>query len=132
VFVASEKRIGGQQIQTKGKVAVARRKDNGGLVVLAMDVATADENWEDVPEVGGKPWWPVDRPVRVRIERLGDGSESIGRLSIDGIPVREGIRLQRIGSSTNPVEVGVAVEGQTGLPADVVVDNVEVVYRIKH
>jgi hypothetical protein len=46
--------------------------------------------------------------------------------------VREGIRLQRLGASTNPVDVGVAVEGQTGLPADVVVDNVEVVYRIKH
>jgi tetratricopeptide (TPR) repeat protein len=128
VYLSKEKRTGGQN-QIVGKIAVARRRD-GGLVVLAMDVATAEENWEDVAEVGGKPWWPLDQPVRLRIERLGEGSDSTVRLSVDGITVREGIRMQRMSSSNSELNIGVAVEGQTGLPADVVVDNVDVVYRI--
>jgi tetratricopeptide (TPR) repeat protein len=128
VYLSKEKRVGGQN-QVLGKIGVARRRD-GGLVMLAMDVATAEENWQDVAEVGGKAWWPVDQPVRLRIERMGEGSESTARLSVDGIMVRDGIRLQRMSSSNSDLNVGVAVEGSTGLPAEVVVDNVDVVYRI--
>ena len=130
VFVAKERRVSAAQTQVQGAISIARRRD-GGLVVLAMDTATADENWEDVAEAGGRPWWPTDRPVRVRIERTGEGSASIARMTIDGIAVREGIRLQRLAASTNDLTVGVFVEGQTGLPAEVVVDNVEVVYKLR-
>lgn len=131
VFVAKERRAGAGGIQqTQSKIGIARRRD-GGLVVLVMDTATADENWEDVPEQG-QSWWPTGRPVRVRLERVGEGNESTGRLLIDGIPVREGFKLPRMSAPSGAnVKVGVFVEGQTGLPAKVSVDNVDVIKRVK-
>jgi hypothetical protein len=130
LFVSKEKRLANGQNQAESKFGIARRRD-GGLVVLLMDTATADEAWEDVPPAGGKSWWPADVPVRVRIEKLGEGNEARGRISIDGIPVREGFKLPRLASSTKEVRVGVFAEGQTGLPAKVILDNVEVTKRIR-
>lgn len=130
LFVAKEKPISAAQTQTQGAIALGRSR-SGGLTVLAMDTATADENWEDIADLGGRPWWPADKPVRVRIEFVGEGSERVARLSVDGIGVRDGIRVQRLSASTNNLTVGVFVESQTGLPADVLVDNVEAVYRVR-
>ena len=130
LFVSKEKRLGNGQNQAESKFGIARRRD-GGLVVLTMDTATADEAWEDVPAAGA-PWWPTDRAVRLRIEKIGEGNEARGRISIDGIPVREGFKLPRLASSTKEVKVGVFAEGQTGLPAKVIIDNVEVTKRIRN
>lgn len=131
VFLAKERRAGAGGVQqTQSKIGIARRRD-GGLVVLVMDTATADEAWLDVP-AQGEPWWPLGQPVRLRIERLGEGNESTGRLLINGVPVREGFKLPRMSAPSGAnVKVGVFVEGQTGLPAKVSVDNVDVVRRIK-
>lgn len=128
VFVGKE-RISAGNRQVQGKIGVARRRD-GGLVVLVMDTATADENWEDVPAAGA-PWWPLGKPVRLRIERVGEGNQATGRLLVDGIPVREGFKLPRLSSPTGELKVGVFAEGQTGLPAKVLIDNVDVVKRVK-
>jgi hypothetical protein len=130
LFLSKERRLSTSQTQVQSAIAIGRRRD-GGLVVLAMDTATAEENWEDVPQLGDRPWWPTDRPVRVRLELVGEGSDRTARLSIDGIPVREGIRAQRMSASTNDVWAGAFVESQTGLPADVVIDNVELVFKAR-
>src|SRR5262249_31154868 len=131
LFISKERRLSTSQSQVQSAIAIGRRRD-GGLVVLAMDTATAEEQWDDVkPLDDGKPWWPSDRPVRVKIELVGEGSDRTARLSIDGIPVREGVRAQRMSASTNDIWAGVFVESQTGLPADVVIDNVEVVFKQK-
>jgi tetratricopeptide (TPR) repeat protein len=130
VFVAKERRSGAGGVQTQSKIGIARRRD-GGLVVLLMDTATADENWEDVPSQGAA-WWPTGRPVRLRIERVGEGNQSTGRLLIDGVPVREGFKIPKTAAPSGAdVKVGVFVEGQTGLPAKVSVDNVDIIRRVK-
>jgi hypothetical protein len=96
-----------------------------------MDVAQADPEWTDIPPLPGEGgWWPAGRPVRVRIERVGEGSEATARVFIGGLPVREGIELRRLSSSSSELKLGVFVEGQTGLPAHVLVDEVEMIYRI--
>jgi tetratricopeptide (TPR) repeat protein len=130
VFVSKERRGVGGQTQVQSKFALARRRD-GGLVVLLMDAATAEENWLDVPSVGGQPWWPAGKSIRVRFERIGEGNEATGRLSIDGIPVREGFKLPRLAASTQDVRVGVFLESQSGLTGKVVVDNVDVTRRTR-
>jgi Tfp pilus assembly protein PilF len=129
LFVSKERRRGAGQTETQGEVSVARRKD-GGLVVRLEDRAAADPVWEDVPPVEGSVWWPADRPVRVRIERSGEGSQAVGRIVVDGLTVAQGFPMRALSSSSSALRVGVCVEGQTGLPADVVVDDVEVVYRV--
>jgi len=130
VFIAKERRGGAGQATVSSKLGIARRRD-GGLVVLVMDTATADENWEDVPALGVEPWWPLGRPVRLRIEKVGEGNQSYGRLLVDGVPVREGFKIPRLAAPSNDVKVGVFVEGQTGLPAKITVDNVDVIKRVK-
>ncbi len=130
LFVSKERRVGSGQSQVQSKFAIARRRD-GGLVVLLMDAATADEAWIDIPSVGGKSWWPTDRPVRVRIERIGEGNDATGRISIDGIAVREGFKLPRLAATTQDVRVGVFVEGQSGLKGRAMVDDVEVTRRTR-
>lgn len=130
LFVSKERRVGSGQSQVQSKFGIARRRD-GGLVVLLMDAATAEEAWQDIPAVGGKSWWPVDKPVRVRIERVGEGNDATGRISIDGIAVREGFKLPRLAASTQDVRVGVFVEGQSGLKGRAIVDDVEVTRRIR-
>ncbi|HVS18307.1 MAG TPA: tetratricopeptide repeat protein, partial [Planctomycetota bacterium] len=129
LFVSKERRRGAGQAETQGEVAVARRKD-GGLVVRLEDRAAADPQWEDVPPIEGGAWWPADQPVRLRIERSGEGSQALGRIVVDGVSVAEGFPMRALSSSSSALRVGVFVEGQTGLPADVVIDDVEVVYRV--
>ena len=129
VFLAKERRRGGGQVETQSMVSAAREKE-GGLAVLEMDVAQADLPWQDVPDIDGEArWWPAGETVRVRLEKVGEGSESYGRIFVDGVPVRDGISMRRLASSSSELKLGLFVEGQTGLPASVVVDNVEMVYR---
>ncbi len=128
VFIAQERRRGGGVTDLKGMISAAREK-SGGLAVLMMDTAQADPEWEDVVEVG-TPWWPAGRAVRVRIEKVGEGSDAYGRISVDGILVRDGFAVRKLSTSAAKLKVGLFVDGQTGLPANVVVDDVEMVYRV--
>ena len=129
VFVALERRRGAGVIEQRGLVSAAREK-NGSLAVVMMDTARSDLPWEDVPDVD-VPWWPAGRAVRIRLERVGEGSDAFGRISVDGIVVRDGFPVRRLSTSSGHLKLGLFVEGQTGLPADVVVDDVEMVYRVK-
>jgi tetratricopeptide (TPR) repeat protein len=129
LFVSKERRRGAGQVDVQGIVAVARRKD-GGLIVRTEDRAAAEPQWEDVPPPEGVDWWPLGEPVRLRIERDGEGSEATGRIVVDGLAVRDGFGMRGLSSSTNELRVGVFVEGQTGLPAAVTVDDVQVVRRV--
>jgi hypothetical protein len=117
-------------VELQGMVSAAREK-GGGLALLAMDVAAADPDWVDVPELAGEAgWWPAGRPVRILIERVGEGSGATARVFVDGVLVREGIALARLSSSNSELLLGIFVEGQTGLPAHVEVDDVELVYEV--
>jgi tetratricopeptide (TPR) repeat protein len=130
VFVSKERlrRQGESQILSMHSI---ERHPEGGLQVRLQDRrATAEIEREDIAPVGTTPWWPADRPVRLRIERIGEGSESIGRISIDGIGVREGFPMSS-NASSGDVHVGLFAEGDTGRPVKVLIDNVEVVYKTR-
>jgi hypothetical protein len=130
LFVSKEKNLGaGRQVQVQTKFGIARRRD-GVLEVLVMDTPTAEENWEEILPAG-EAWWPADRPVRLRIEMIGEGNEARGRISIDGIPVREGFKVPKLASTTNDVRVGVFVESQVGLAAKAIVDDVDTIQRVR-
>ncbi len=129
MFVAKERRRGAGQSEVQGIVAIGRHKD-GALVVRTEDRAAADPQWEDVPPIEGAPWWPAGRPVRLRIERSGEGSEALGRILVDGVVVREGFPMRQLSGSTGAVLVGFVVDGQTGLPAALQVDDVQIVRRV--
>ena len=129
VFVSREK----QQRDTRqviNQISVERHPE-GGLQVLLMDRTTTEPERVDVTPVGGVPWWPADKVVRLRIERLGEGSDSTGRISVDGIPVADGFAMRTIAAS-GEVSVGLFAKGDNGQPVEVVIDNVQVVRRHAH
>ncbi len=129
LFLSKERRRGAGQSEVQGIVAIARHKD-GQLVARTEDRAAAEAQWEDVAPIEGTPWWPVGRPVRLRIERSGEGSAAVGRILVDGVVVREGFPMRQLSGSTGAVRVGFFVEGQTGLPAGLSIDDVQVVRRV--
>ena len=128
MFVGREKRQG-NTLQTTSRISVERHPE-GHLQVLLMDRTSAEPDRErvDIAPVGGVPWWPADKPVRLRIERLGEGSDSVGRISVDGIPVAEGFKMSVIAMSGDVV-VGLFAEGDTGQRVELEIDNVQVVKR---
>ena len=127
VFVSREKTQQGTT-QVTSQVSVERHPE-GGLQVLLMDRTTATPEPTDVAPVGGVPWWPADKAVRLRIERLGEGSDSIGRISVDGIPVADGFTMRAIATTGN-VRFGLFARGDNGQMVDLMIDNVQVVRRI--
>ncbi|HTF87844.1 MAG TPA: tetratricopeptide repeat protein [Planctomycetota bacterium] len=126
VFVSKERKRG-DQFEATNQITVERHPE-GGLQVLLEDRATSEQERTDIAPVGGVPWWPEDKPVRLRIERLGEGSDSTGRISVDGIPVESGFPMRAIVSS-GEVNVGIFAIGDTGTQVDLVIDNVQVVRR---
>jgi tetratricopeptide (TPR) repeat protein len=128
VFLAKERPVRAGGVQTLGKVAVARHME-GALQVLTQDRSDNQETWTDVPPVGGVAWWPTDRPVHVHIERIGEGSDAVGRIAVDGVTVAEGFRMTALAATNQDLRVGVFAEGATGRPVKVSIDDVEVVYR---
>jgi tetratricopeptide (TPR) repeat protein len=126
MFVSREKERQGVA-QITSQISVERHRE-GGLQVRLMDKTSATIDREDITPVGGVPWWPTDKAVRLRIERLGDGSDSLGRISVDGIPVADGFSMRTIASTGN-VRFGLFANGDQGHFVDLKVDNVQVVRR---
>jgi hypothetical protein len=127
--VSREKQQQGRR-EVLSQISVERHPE-GGLQVLLMDRATSDPERIDVTPVGGVPWWPADKVVRLRIERLGEGSDSTGRISVDGIPVATDFPMRAIANS-GELSLGVFAQANTGQHVEVVVDNVQVVRTRKH
>ncbi len=73
--------------------------------------------------------FPTDRWVRLRIERVGEGSDSTVTLLMDGVPAFQRASLPGLGSATSEIQVGLFVEGENSRQASVEMDNVQAVYR---
>jgi tetratricopeptide (TPR) repeat protein len=128
VIVSKERASRQGKPQVQGQISVGRHPE-GGLQVEIEDKRSGGEPVRvDVGPVGGVPWWPAGKPVRLRIERVGEGSDSTGRISVDGIPVREGFSMRGM-VTPGEVYVGLAAEGDLGRPVRLTIDNVEVVYQ---
>ncbi len=125
VFLAKERRGRAGVNETLSKVSLSRHREGGVQVEQRKSGTTEDEAYQDFPAME----WPLDRPVRVTIERVGTGSEAVGRLVLDGIPVVEDIPLRTFASSSGDLRVGVEVIGETGRGIQLVVDDVDVVKR---
>ncbi len=125
VFLAKERRGRGGVSEVLSKVSLSRHREGGVQVEDRKPGTSEDEAYRDFPAME----WPLDRPVRVTVERVGTGSEAVGRLLLDGIPVVEDLRLRSFASSSGTLRVGVEVLGETGRGVQVTVDDVDVVKR---
>lgn len=112
--------------EVQAEVSVTRNAE-GAVQARLVERGEDDTPFQDLP--GAE--WPVDRPIRVRIERQGEDSDTTITLSVDGLPVVEGLPMQSLGRSTSELRFGVFVDGKAGRSADVTFDNVEVVRRIR-
>lgn len=104
-------------------VWIARHKD-GNLQTRVMQNSNEDAEWVD----HRFPDWPKEQPIRLRIERAGEGSDAVGRIFVDEFVVLEGIPLRQLVSTTGQVNFGVFIEGEDGRMSHLHLDNVEVVY----
>jgi hypothetical protein len=126
IFVARERARRGES-QVEAEVSLSRHPLEG-LPQLRLTGRAGDEaKWEDVRGFE----WPLGKPVRLRIERVGDAAGADLRLSIDGFPVVEAARLPSLGRTTSELFIGAFVEGEAGREAALLVDDVEIVFRQK-
>jgi hypothetical protein len=81
---------------------------------------------------------PIDIPgarieagetARWAIEKVGQGSEAVIRMYLNGEPIVEHLPMPTLGSSTQVLRFGLFVEGQTNRAAHVTMDDVRVVRR---
>ena len=98
----------------------------------AIQTRFAKRGEEESPhlDVAGFEWKP-GVPVTLRIERLGESSDTRIRILVDGFPVLEEEPMANLGKTTMEVKIGVFAEGQTGRKVEVDVDDVEIVHREK-
>ena len=73
--------------------------------------------------------FPTGEWVRVRIERSGAASDSRVGISMNGIPLVEGVPIASLGRAASPLMLGFFVEGEAGRHVQARMDNVAVIYR---
>jgi tetratricopeptide (TPR) repeat protein len=125
LFVSREQQRGGES-QVEAAVAIARPNDPGknGLQWRAMKRGEEQLPWTDVPTFD----WRLDKPVTLRIERMGNAADPRIRVLFDGYPVVEGKSFPALARTSN-LFLGVFAEGQTGRQVALDVDDVEITYR---
>lgn len=126
LFVAREVQRAGEN-QLEAEVAIQRHNDQGKNTVQWRAIARGQEaeRWNDVPTFE----WKLDTPVTVRIERVGNSSETRVRVLFDGFPVVENKSLAALGRTTGNVFIGLYATGPTGAQVALDVDEVEITYR---
>jgi tetratricopeptide (TPR) repeat protein len=73
--------------------------------------------------------FPTGRWVRLSIERSGDATDTAITITVDGVPLVEGVALSSLASATSKLHVGVFAEGEVGRKVSLRLDNASVVYR---
>jgi len=124
LFVSRERRVRGED-QVQAEVALARMEDHN----VGYRVVTKGERGVPYKDLFTTEW-PTDQPMRLKIERRGNGADTQIWLFFDGMPVLEGISFSALGSTTASLRYGLFVETDLGRRAEVTVDNVEIVRRI--
>jgi hypothetical protein len=125
LFVAREnRRSAGDEVQAL--LSIARARD-GVAQIRLLQPGRKDDGWTDLSRADFP--FPTDAWMRLRIEREGEGSDTLVNLYMDGIPVAEGVPMAGLGRQNSPLKLGVFVEGESGRVADVRMDNVDVTRR---
>jgi tetratricopeptide (TPR) repeat protein len=124
IFVARESTRRGET-QVEAEITLSRHPLEGVPQVQLVARRGDDAPYKSFPGFA----WPLDAPVTLRIERVGDPGEGVLRVLLDGFPLVDGERMTALGRTTTELRLGAFVEGDAGREADVVVDDVEIVYR---
>ncbi len=125
ILIARERQRRNAEAEVMGEASVSRHKDGG--VQLRFVRSGRQPEIVDMQQP-----FPTGRWVRLSIVRQGESSQSTVTLSLDGVPLAEGVPLPVVGSgTTSPLVVGLFAEGEEGREVLVKMDNVEVVYRTR-
>jgi len=123
IFIARERASAGET-EVTDEVSVSRHKDGATQVRLVRSRQRAEE-------VDMESSFPTGRWVRLRIERAGEGAETVVTVSLDGVPLLENIRMTGIAAGASPLLMGLFVEGELGREVAVRMDDVSVVRRLR-
>jgi thioredoxin-like negative regulator of GroEL len=123
LFVAAERFSRGEW-ETRAEISLSRNPD-GTVQTRFLRRGGEDLPYEDVVGVT----WPTDEWMSLRIERYGESAETRFRLSFDGLPVIEDVRVPTMGSTSGTVWVGAFAEGEPGRSVTLEIDDVQVVER---
>lgn len=128
LFVSLERagRAGSGEPNVSALVSVLRN-DDGKVQARIVKQGERDAPPVDLPDTP----WPADTPVAVRIDRIGEGSETRMTLFVDGVPVMEDVKMAALGRSSAELRFGAFVHGRLGRPVHVFVDDVQVVRRVR-
>jgi len=122
LFIARERQRR-DEYETTDEVSVSRQKE--GSLQVRFQRSGNEPTVTDMEQV-----FPTSQWVRLRIERTGESSDSAVTVSMQGIPLIEGLSMPSLGrGSTNALLVGLFVEGEAGRQVDARMDDVEIVYR---
>jgi len=143
-FVALEARLTVRSGNSaRAGIFVSRERTRRAQTRIESEITLSRHPLEGVPQVqilsraGGAPEyvsapafdWPVGEAVTLRVERIGESGAGLLRILLDGFPILDEQHIQALGSTTTELRIGVFVEGDAGREADVIVDDVEIVYR---
>lgn len=124
LFLARERTGHSGDVVVQAEVTFHRTADGGYQyrVVRQGEGGTAPV---DIPgprlEVGETAVWTL--------EKVGQGSEAVIRMYVNGEPIVEHLPMPTLGSSTQVLRFGLYVDGQTNRAAHVTMDDVRVVRR---
>ena len=123
IFIARERPRAGET-EVTDEISVSRHKDGTTQVRILRSRQKPEE-------IDMESSFPTGQWVRLRIEREGESSETRVTVSLDGVPLLEGVRAPAIGSGSSPLLMGVFAEGDVGREALVKMDDVSVVRRLR-
>jgi hypothetical protein len=128
IFVSRETARAGET-QVEAEVTLTRHPEAGANTIQTRVMKRGEEELPYTDVAGFE--WKLDTPVLVRIERVGESSDTRVRLLVDGFPVLDDKAVPSLGRTTSELRLGIFADGKTGRQVQVDVDDVEIVYRAK-
>jgi hypothetical protein len=129
LFVSRETQRGGET-SVEAEATISRHPDAARNAVQSRVMKRGEEELAQTEAPGFE--WRLDQPVLLRIERVGDKSDTRVRCSLDGIPVMAETPAPALARTTNDLRLGIYAEGQPGRSVQVDVAEVEIVFRQKN
>jgi tetratricopeptide (TPR) repeat protein len=125
IFISVERTRGDQAAEAQAEILLVRGRD-GTIRAKVRRSSSDDGTWQDAP---AGPEWPIGKPVRVGLERVGDETTSTFTLYVSGEPVFTGLPGDGIQRSRQAVRFGVFSDGEASRRSSITMDDVEVVRR---